>query len=107
MALRETLNNTENINKIENRNEVIAIPIVFGLQTVWTARHRCCSSLNCPNVVGYECKSLNIWIKKTASILEEDGACLRRGRASIRATRPFLNHCTVLFRFHLRHLFSD
>jgi hypothetical protein len=52
MALKETPNSTKHFKKNENYNEILKKPFILNLQTVLTARHRCCSSLSRPDVVG-------------------------------------------------------
>jgi hypothetical protein len=52
LALKETTNSTKHLKKNENYNEILEKPFIFNLQTVSTARRRCRSSLNRPDVDG-------------------------------------------------------
>jgi hypothetical protein len=67
LALKETTNNTKHLKKNENYNEIFEKPFIFNLETVSTARHRCCSSLSQPNVVGCG-REVAEWAKKTTSV---------------------------------------
>jgi hypothetical protein len=67
LALKETTNSTKHLKKNENYNEILEKPLIFNLQTVSTARHRCCSSLSRPDIVGCGWKVAK-WVKKTTSV---------------------------------------
>jgi hypothetical protein len=46
------MNSTKHLKKNKNYNEILEKPFNFKFQTVLTARRRCRSSLNPPDVVG-------------------------------------------------------
>jgi hypothetical protein len=71
MALREReiSNSKKHLNKKGNYNEILEMPFVSNLQTVSTTRHRCCSYLSRPDIVGCG-QEVTERVKKTASVPE-------------------------------------
>jgi hypothetical protein len=67
LALKETTNSTKYLKKNENYNEILEKPLIFNLQTVSTARHRCRSSLSRPDIVGCGWEVAER-VKKTTSV---------------------------------------
>jgi hypothetical protein len=67
LALKD--NSTKQSKKNENYNEILEKPFIFNLQTVSTARHRCCFFLNRRDVVGCG-REVAERVKKTTSVPE-------------------------------------
>jgi hypothetical protein len=67
LALKETPNSIKHPKKNENNNKILEKPFIFNLQTVWTVRRRCRSSLSRPDVVGCGWEAVER-VKKTTSV---------------------------------------
>jgi hypothetical protein len=62
-------NSIKHSKKNKNYNEIFEKSFIFNIQIVSMARHRCCSSLSRPNVVGCE-REVAKRVKKTTFVLE-------------------------------------
>jgi hypothetical protein len=69
MALRETLNSTNNLNKRKSYNEILEMFYIFNLQTMLTSCRRCRSSVSWSNIVGCGWEVADR-VNKTASVPE-------------------------------------
>jgi hypothetical protein len=69
LALKQTTNSTKHPKKNKNYSEILEKPFIFNLQTVFTARRHCRSSLSRLDVVGCGWE-VTEWVKKTTSVPE-------------------------------------